>query len=142
MTTDTIVFRHPGVSRQMFAFGYELITTITVLFSVGFFVALSLGELESVRSRILINICPIFTLALYYTICWNKTGQTLAQKSWGLKVVDRNGQTLPMITCVKRVILSALLNISCISLIFLLLTKKHQPLQDIILRTSVISSRN
>ena len=132
---------HPGVRRQIFAFGYELITSITIIFSSGFFIAALIGEIGTTSSKIMTNVIPLITVSLYYVICWRKTGQSLAQKAWGLKVTDKNGELLSTSKSIKRVFLSAVLNLLGISLIFLLFSKTHQPLQDKILDTLVISSR-
>ena len=132
---------HPGVRRQIFAFGYELVTSITIIFSSGFLVAALIGEIGTESSKIITNVIPLFTVSLYYVMCWCKTGQSLAQKAWGLKVTDKNGELLSTSKSIKRVFLSAVLNLLGISLIFLLFSKTHQPLQDQILGTFVISSR-
>lgn len=132
---------HPGLRRQVFAFGYELITSITIIFSSGFFVAAIIGGVGSTSSKIMTNVIPLVTVSLYYVICWRKTGQSLAQKAWGLKVTDKNGELLSMSKSIKRVFLSGALNLLGLSLIFLLFSKSHQPLQDKILGTLVTSSR-
>ncbi len=133
--------QHPGVRRQVFAFGYELITSITIIFSSGFFVTAIIGGVGSTSSKIMTNVIPLVTVSLYYVICWCKTGQSLAQKAWGLKVADKNGELLSMSKSIKRVFLSGALNLLGLSLIFLLFSKSHQPLQDKILGTLVTSSR-
>ena len=132
---------HPGVRRQVFAFTYELITSITIIFSSGFFVSALFGEINTTSSKIMINFIPLLAVSLYYGICWRKTGQSLAQKTWGLKVIDKNGKLLSISKSIKRVFLSGALNLTGISLIFLLFSKTHQPLQDQILGTFVTSSR-
>jgi uncharacterized RDD family membrane protein YckC len=132
---------HPGVRRQIFAFGYELITSITIIFSSGFLVAALIGENGAVSSKIITNVVPLVTVSLYYVVCWRKTGQSLAQKSWGLKVTDKNGELLSMSKSITRVFLSGVLNLLGVSIIFLIFSKNHQPLQDKILGTLVTSSR-
>jgi len=141
MTIPPVTSPLPGVRRQVFAFAYELITTITILFSSGFFVVALIGETEATSSKIITNSVPLLTVSLYYALCWRKTGQSLAQKAWGLKVIDKNGNLLSFSKSIKRVLLSGALNIMGLSLMFLLFSKTRQPLQDQILGTLVTSSR-
>ena len=131
----------PGVRRQVFALGYELITSITIIFSSGFVVAALIGEIGTASSKIMTNVIPIVTVSLYYVICWRKTGQSLAQKAWGLKVTERNGELLSVSKSIKRVFLSGAFNLLGVGIIFLLFSKPHRPLQDKILGTVVTSSR-
>jgi len=130
---------HPKVRRQVFALSYELITTITILFSSGFFVTAIVGGSEAKSLKVITNVIPIVTVLLYYIVCWSKTGQSLAQKAWGLKVTDKNGDLLSLTKSIKRVFLSGVLNLLGISLIVLLFSKNHQPLQDQLLDTIVTS---
>ena len=139
MTTHLVNRPHPGIRRQVFALGYELITTITILFSSGFFVIALIGGIETTGSKVMINFIPLLTVSLYYAVCWRKTGQSLAQKAWGLKVTDKNGDLLSLTKSIKRVFLSGVLNLLGISLIVLLFSKNHQPLQDQLLDTIVTS---
>jgi len=86
---------HPGVRRQVFAFGYELITSITIIFSSGFFVAAIIDGTGTTSSKIMTNVIPLVTVSLYYVICWRKTGQSLAQKLGGLKSPTKMGNYCP-----------------------------------------------
>lgn len=36
----------------------------------------------------------LFVVGFYYTYCWHKSGQTLAMKSWRIRLVCRNGDEL------------------------------------------------
>lgn len=45
-------------------------------------------------------------IGAYFAWCWSRGGQTLAMKSWGLKVVDRDGRSLPLGRAALRYVLS------------------------------------
>jgi uncharacterized RDD family membrane protein YckC len=45
-------------------------------------------------------------IGAYFAWCWSRGGQTLAMKSWGLKVVDRDGRSLPLKRAALRYLLS------------------------------------
>jgi uncharacterized RDD family membrane protein YckC len=140
MTTQFAASPHPGIRRQVFAFGYEIITTVTILFSIGFLVTALFGGSGTASSKIITNVFPILLVALYYALCWNKTGQSLAQKAWGLKVAEKNGDLLSTSKSFKRVLLAGAFNLTGFSIIFLLFSKNHQPLQDQFLGTVVVLS--
>jgi len=138
MISYSVTAQSPALHRQIFALCYELITTITILFSSGFFVAALTGDFDTTSSKTLVNIIPMLLLTAYYAVCWSKTGQSLAQKAWGLKVVDKNGHLLPIGKSLQRVLLAGLLSYLLLGLVFLVVSKKHQPLHDQILRTNVV----
>ncbi|HTD03985.1 RDD family protein [Undibacterium sp.] len=44
----------------------------------------------------------IFILGLYFVYCWHKSGQTLALKTWRIRVVDLDGGRVPLIKAIVR----------------------------------------
>ena len=73
----------------------------------------------------------------YYVLCWATSGQTLAQKSWGLRITNGNGTQVSMRTAFKRFLLSTLFNLTMIAPTMLLFTKHNQYPQDQLLNTQV-----
>lgn len=49
----------------------------------------------------------LFTvLGLYFVYCWRKSGQTLAQKTWRIRVTDLDGERVPLAKAVVRYLLA------------------------------------
>jgi uncharacterized RDD family membrane protein YckC len=47
-----------------------------------------------------------FVLGFYFVYCWCKSGQTLAMKTWRIRVVDLDGGKLPVVKGVVRYFLA------------------------------------
>jgi len=41
-------------------------------------------------------------LGLYFVYCWHKSGQTLAMKTWRIRVVDQDGGGVPVVKAIVR----------------------------------------
>jgi uncharacterized RDD family membrane protein YckC len=73
---------------------YEAVLVFAIVFVAGYlFIALARetpsGWLRSVFYAYLLAICGV-----YFVFCWVRTGQTLAQKTWGLKLTCLDGTLL------------------------------------------------
>ena len=62
-------------------------------------------------------------IGLYFAWCWSRGGQTLAMKSWGLRVVDRDGRSLSLQRAALRYVLAWHLFVP--SIVVILLTQTH-----------------
>jgi uncharacterized RDD family membrane protein YckC len=74
----------------------------------------------------------------YYTLCWSTSGQSLAQKSWGLKTVGSTGTRLTIKAASLRLVLSIAFNLTLVGPAILLINKDNQLPQDKLLNTRVI----
>lgn len=94
----------PSISRRMACWLYEGALLFGVVFGTGLFFFGSLfaiGHLvpslspvrDMVNNRYALQVYVLLLLALYFTWFWVK-GQTLAMKTWHIRVVDRQGLAL------------------------------------------------
>ncbi len=49
-----------------------------------------------------LQIWNFLVLGLYFVYCWHKSGQTLALKTWRIRVVDLDGGRVPVIKAIVR----------------------------------------
>lgn len=61
-------------------------------------------------------------IGAYFAWCWSRGGQTLAMKSWGLRVVDRDGRPPSLVRAALRYLLAWHLMLPSIVLIALVQT--------------------
>ena len=129
--------KFPTKSRQLCSLGYECITTVTLIFIIGFMTSAIFGSSPSTTLRFILTLTIILGISGYYVLCWATSGQTLAQKSWGLRITNGSGTQVSMRTAFKRFLLSTLFNLTMIAPTMLLFTKHNQYPQDQLLNTLV-----
>jgi uncharacterized RDD family membrane protein YckC len=82
-----------------------------LLFGVTFIAAYLFSALSQSRhglaNRLGLQIFVGLVLALYFTWFWHK-GQTLAMKTWRIRVLDQHGMALTQTLALKRFVLSCL----------------------------------
>ena len=104
---DEAAHRTPTLFRRMACWLYEGMLLFGVTFiSAYLFSALSQSR-HGLANRFGLQIFVALVLALYFTWFWHK-GQTLAMKTWRIRVLDRHGKALTQALAFKRFLLSCL----------------------------------
>ncbi len=96
--------RPAGTLLRFAAATYEGVLLFGVLFVVSYLV-LSLARWDSVLTGVRLALYQsilFLTLGAYFVYQWHKTGQTLAMKSWDLRVLDDSGEPPSLRQCVLR----------------------------------------
>jgi uncharacterized RDD family membrane protein YckC len=73
---------------------YEAVLLLGVVFVVSYALLVSLQwsyPLPPIQ-RTVLQMALFAVIGSYFVVCWTRTGQTLAQKAWRLKVVDSEGR--------------------------------------------------
>ncbi len=65
-----------------------------------------------------LQLWTVFIFGLYFVYCWRKSGQTLAQQTWRIRVVDLDGGQVPIIKAIVRYCLAWLWFTPAIILIY------------------------
>ena len=84
----------PGLARRFAAFLYEGVLLFGVVFFAGFLYSVLTRQQNAMIGRTGMALCLFVVLGLYFTWFWTRTGQTLAMKTWHLRVVDLAGRGL------------------------------------------------
>ncbi|MGE5339285.1 MAG: RDD family protein [Gemmatimonadota bacterium] len=98
----------PGLALRAASMIYEAV----LLFGVSFIVSYAL--LAAMRwtyplagyQRWILQAVLFVVFGAYFVYCWTRSGQTLAMKSWHLRVVDRNGLSPSPATAILRYLLA------------------------------------
>jgi uncharacterized RDD family membrane protein YckC len=100
--------RPAGLAIRVAAMTYDAILLFGVVFVVAYaVVALARWAYPlSTLQRATLQAILFVVLGLYFTYQWSKTGQTLAMKSWHLRLVDRNGRPPRRLTAALRYVLA------------------------------------
>lgn len=119
-----------GIWRRLAALMYEAILAFAIVFAAAYlFIALAsdtpTGWLRVVFYAYLLIIC-----GAYFVFCWVRSGQTLAQKAWGLRLTYRDGSLLRPGRAILRYVLALASVGSGIGLLWAVFDPQRQFLHD------------
>jgi uncharacterized RDD family membrane protein YckC len=84
----------PSLARRLAAFFYEGVLLFGVLFFAGFLYSVLTRQEHALQGRTGLGAFLFVVLGLYFIGFWTRSGQTLAMKTWHLRVVDTAGLPL------------------------------------------------
>lgn len=96
----------PGLARRLAAFVYEGLLLFGVLMPAGLLYASLTQQRHALQGRLGLQIFLFVVLAAYFTWFWTRGGQTLAMKTWRLRVVSAEGRPLTRARALARYLLS------------------------------------
>ena len=85
---------------------YEGVLLFGVVFIAGYLFSTLSQTRNALDNRHLLQIFLFIVFGIYFTWFWAKGGQTLAMKTWNVRVVDRRGQPLSQFRALARYFLS------------------------------------
>lgn len=134
---------HPSIPRRLISMVYESLLLLGVI-AIGFILPHALlGTLAQVFAPAwLVRSHFIALLMLYFVWFWLNGGQTLAMKTWKLKIVDRSGAPIRPLQAILRY-LAAWPSLACfgIGILWALVDKEKQFLHDRIADTRLIETK-
>lgn len=95
-----------GLARRLAAFLYEGVLLFGVVFFAGFLYSVLTRQQHALQGRIGLGIFIFIVLGLYFVGFWTRSGQTLAMKTWHLRVVDAAGRPLTATRALARYLAS------------------------------------
>ena len=96
----------PGLPRRMACWVYEGMLLFAVVFIAGWLFS-TLGQMRDAMDarRPLLQAFLVVVFGIYFSWFWSR-GQTLAMKTWNIRVVDQRGQPLGQSRALLRYVLS------------------------------------
>lgn len=85
---------------------YEGILLVPLLFLAGYLFLALTHDAASPLMRSLFRVWLVVVLGAYFCYCWTRTGQTLASKTWRLRVARPDGSPLSMTQALARYLLA------------------------------------
>lgn len=133
----------PSLLKQLASLFYEVLTIIALAFvGVGIFVSVFGDASDDPAKRIALQLFIWLLLGAYYVVSWVRRGQSLAMRSWQIRVVptDANKRHLPLsVTTAMLRYLLATFSIGLLGLGFLVgLLPNQQFMHDQLLQLSLI----
>ncbi|MBV8033515.1 RDD family protein [Roseateles sp.] len=96
----------PGLARRLAAFVYEGVLLFGVIFFTGFLYTVLTRQQHALEGRVGMGLVLFTVIGLYFVGFWTRSGQTLAMKTWHLRVVDAEGRPLGWRRAVLRYLFS------------------------------------
>lgn len=95
----------PGLPRRMACWLYEGLLVFGVVFIAGYLFGTLSQTRNAMDNRHWLQAFLFVVFGIYFVWLWAK-GQTLAMKTWEIRVVDRHGQPLTQARALLRYVLS------------------------------------
>lgn len=129
---------YPGILRRLASMLYESLLLVAVLFLAGFlFVGLTQGSTTSL-ARGVFQVYLLGVVAAYFVWFWLRGGQTLAMKTWHLRLVSADGAPLSLRQAIIRFVISLPSTLLGVGILWALFDRERQFLHDRLARTKII----
>lgn len=131
----------PGIWRRLATMLYESFLILAVLMAAGFVYIPIFGNANEPLEKALFQLYLLGVLMIYFLIFWTRGGQTLAMKTWRIRLTDLNGANISLPRGILRFFL-ALFSLGILGLGFLwvLADSRKQFLHDRLAKTQLIST--
>jgi uncharacterized RDD family membrane protein YckC len=128
-----------GLLRRALSLLYETMLLFAVWWAAGFlFVAVTHGTSSPwVRAAFQVYLLSVATV--YFAWCWLRGGQTLAMKTWRIRVVAKNGRPVTLRQTLLRFMFAAAgISLAGVGLIWALFDSDRQFLHDRLAGTKIV----
>lgn len=125
--------------RRMACFLYEGILLFGVIFIAGYLFDTLTQSRHALMYRHARQAWLFFVLGAYFVWFWTHGGQTLAQKTWKIRVVDREGKAIGLMRAIVRYALCWPFALSGLGLVWSWFDRDKQFLQDRLAGTQLIT---
>ena len=133
-------FVTPSLLRRLGSLLYDALALIALwLLASALFTAV-FGRADSVPSRWLLQAVCLSVVAGYFLWCWTRGGQTLAMKTWRIRLVAYGpGSAVPLVALIMRFVLAGpSILLGGVGLWWALVDREGQFLHDRLARTRLV----
>lgn len=121
----------PGLGRRLGSILYESLSVIALWMLASAIVTTFHENATQGLARALLQETAMLIIAAYFLWCWTHGGQTLAMKTWKIRVVTESGHPLSPWVALRRFLLaSLLLLLGGVGLWWMLIDRDRQFLHD------------
>jgi uncharacterized RDD family membrane protein YckC len=95
-----------SLRRRLAAFIYEGVLVFGIVVGAGLVYGPLMNQRHALSAQPGLKALVFFLLGAYFVSCWSRGGQTLAMKTWHLRLVTRHGQPVSPARALARYLLS------------------------------------
>jgi uncharacterized RDD family membrane protein YckC len=96
----------PGIARRLAGFLYEGVLLFGVVMIVGLFYGLVTDQRHALVGSLGLKLTLFGVFGLYFVYFWSRAGQTLAMKTWHLRLTGPDGAPPGLVRAIARYLLS------------------------------------
>lgn len=136
----SVVHTAPGLLKLGACFIYDALIVIAISFACsGLFIWL-VGDATQGIKRYALQLALWLVIGLYFVWCWVKSGQTLALKTWRLKLVNRDASLLTVNHAIGRYMLATFsLMLFGLGFLWAIVDRERLYLHDRLLKSKIIT---
>lgn len=139
MTDKAIASPSASLRTRLAAMIYELLLVVAVVFIASFIFIRLTGDAQNGGKHIAFQMFLLGVVFAYFSTFWLRSGQTLAMKTWRIKLVDREGALITLPHAALRFVLALLgLSLGGVSIVWALFDPDRQFLHDRLAKTRLI----
>lgn len=135
-------FISPSRKRRVASMIYEAMLLFGVVFIAGYLFDTLTQSKHALYLRHERQLWLFVVLGAYFVYFWTHGGQTLAMKTWHIKVIKSSGEPLDFITAIIRYPLALLFTMTGIAFFYSFFDKNGQFPHDRLLNTVQVSSKS
>jgi uncharacterized RDD family membrane protein YckC len=109
----------PGLRRRLAAFVYEGVLLFGVLMIAGLIYGLATQQRHALVGQHGLQLFLFLVLGLYFTYFWSHGGQTVAMKTWHVRLLSRDGKPVRAARAWLRYVLSWLWFLPALTCVYL-----------------------
>lgn len=130
-----------SLKRRLVSMFYESLLLAALLLVAGFAYIPVFGALHGPFQKAVFQLYLLGVVGVYFVVFWTRGGQTLAMKTWRIRLVTAEGGAVSMPLCVRRYAL-AFAGLLCVGLGFLwaVFDREHQFLHDRLSGTRLVKT--
>lgn len=139
MTDNAIAHPSASLRTRLASMIYELLLVVAVIFIASFIFIRLTGDAQNGGKHIAFQMFLLGVVFAYFSTFWLRSGQTLAMKTWRIKLVDRDGALITLKHAALRFVLALLgLALGGVTIIWALFDADRQFLHDRLAKTRLI----
>jgi uncharacterized RDD family membrane protein YckC len=96
----------PGIARRLAGFVYEGVLLFGVVMIAGLMYSLATNQRHALVGSVGLQLTLFFVLGAYFVYFWSRHGQTLAMKTWHMRLVAPDGRPPGCGRCAVRYLLA------------------------------------
>lgn len=104
----TTLMQPAGLKRRVAAMFYESLLLFALLMVAGFAYVPVFGGIHGPFQKAVFQLYLLGVMMIYFVVFWKRGGQTLAMKTWHIRLVRLDGGPLSAAQCIARFGLAAL----------------------------------
>lgn len=131
----------PSRKRRVAVMLYESMLLFGVLFIAGYFFDTLTQSRHALHLRDARQLWFFLVLGFYFVWFWRHGGQTLAMKTWHIRLVNQDGNRVGLLQAIFRYVLCWIFNLTGLALIYSIFDKNGQFPQDKLAKTLLVCSR-